>query len=257
MDYLLIALVALFASALTFFSGFGLGTILTPVFLLFFPVEVAIALTGVVHFLNNLFKISLVGKFIHWRIGLLFGLTGMVGALIGAYLLFVIASHDTAISFALAGQHFQTSSLNLLIAALLSFFALVDLVPRLRKLEFSRNFAVAGGLLSGFFGGLSGHQGALRSAFLLRFGLNKEAFIATGILIACFIDFTRIGVYATQLKDLKIGDYLDYMLTAILAAFAGALIGNLLLKKVTLQFVHILVGSLILLISILLALGII
>lgn len=37
-----------------------------------------------------------------------------------------------------------------------------------------------GGLLSGFFGGLSGNQGALRSAFLLKAGLSKEAFIATG-----------------------------------------------------------------------------
>jgi acyl-CoA reductase-like NAD-dependent aldehyde dehydrogenase len=38
-----------------------------------------------------------------------------------------------------------------------------------------------GGLLSGFFGGLSGHQGALRSVFLLRAGLTKESFIATGV----------------------------------------------------------------------------
>ena len=33
---------------------------------------------------------------------------------------------------------------------------------------------------SGFFGGLSGMQGALRSAFLARAGLSKEAFVASG-----------------------------------------------------------------------------
>ena len=54
MEFLIIAIVACGASLLTFFSGFGLGTILTPVFIFFFPLDVAIALTGIVHFLNNL-----------------------------------------------------------------------------------------------------------------------------------------------------------------------------------------------------------
>ncbi|MHB8259583.1 MAG: hypothetical protein ACYDCN_05425 [Bacteroidia bacterium] len=62
MELVIISTVALVASLLTFFSGFGLGTILTPVFVLFFPVEVAIALTGIVHLLNNFFKIALVGS---------------------------------------------------------------------------------------------------------------------------------------------------------------------------------------------------
>jgi hypothetical protein len=62
MDFLLICLFAAFASFLTFYSGFGLGTILLPVFALFFPVELAVGLTGIVHLLNNLFKLLLVGK---------------------------------------------------------------------------------------------------------------------------------------------------------------------------------------------------
>ena len=53
MEIVIISIVALFASLLTFFSGFGLGTILMPVFAIFFPVEIAIALTGIVHLLNN------------------------------------------------------------------------------------------------------------------------------------------------------------------------------------------------------------
>ena len=39
---------AFFAAILTFFSGFGLGTILTPVMMVFFPVDIAIAFTGIV-----------------------------------------------------------------------------------------------------------------------------------------------------------------------------------------------------------------
>ncbi|MEZ4804275.1 MAG: hypothetical protein R2852_01970 [Bacteroidia bacterium] len=55
-----------------------------------------------------------------------------------------------------------------------------------------------GGLISGFFGGLSGNQGALRSMFLLKSGLNKEAYIATGILIAFAVDITRLSVFQSN-----------------------------------------------------------
>jgi uncharacterized protein len=62
MEIILISLVAFIVAILTFFSGFGLGTILTPVFMIFFPVELAIGLTGIVHFFNNIFKLILVGR---------------------------------------------------------------------------------------------------------------------------------------------------------------------------------------------------
>ena len=57
MEILIISVVAFFAAILTFFSGFGLGTILTPVMMIFFPVEIAVAFTGIVHFSNNIFKL--------------------------------------------------------------------------------------------------------------------------------------------------------------------------------------------------------
>ncbi|OGA86871.1 MAG: hypothetical protein A2Z90_01050 [Burkholderiales bacterium GWA2_64_37] len=47
---------------LTLFSGFGLGTVLVPVFALFFPVPLAIAATAAVHFANNIFKFGLMAK---------------------------------------------------------------------------------------------------------------------------------------------------------------------------------------------------
>lgn len=62
MEIVIIWLAAFFTAILTFFSGFGLGTILAPVFAIFFPIDIAIALTGVVHFSNNLFKIALIGR---------------------------------------------------------------------------------------------------------------------------------------------------------------------------------------------------
>jgi uncharacterized membrane protein YfcA len=43
MDILIVSLVAFMVAIMTFFSGFGLGTILTPVFMVFFPTDPAIA----------------------------------------------------------------------------------------------------------------------------------------------------------------------------------------------------------------------
>ncbi len=62
MKYFVICSSAFLASGLTLFSGFGLGTLLLPVIVLFFPIDLAIALTAVVHALNNFFKCWLLGS---------------------------------------------------------------------------------------------------------------------------------------------------------------------------------------------------
>ena len=100
-----------------------------------------------------------------------------------------------------------------------------------------------GGLLSGFFGGLAGMQGALRSAFLVRAGLSKEAFIATGVVTAVLVDVSRLGVYARSLAH--VGDGLDYPLltAAILSAFLGAFVGNRFLKQMTMPGLQRLVAA--------------
>ena len=47
MSFLIVCITALLASGLTLFSGFGLGTVLLPAFAIFFPIEVAVAMTAV------------------------------------------------------------------------------------------------------------------------------------------------------------------------------------------------------------------
>jgi hypothetical protein len=73
--------------------------------------------------------------------------------------------------------------------------ALFGLLPRFKTLAFDRKYLPLGGLLSGFFGGLSGLQGAMRSAFLIKAGLNKEAFIGTNTVSAVVVDVARLIVY--------------------------------------------------------------
>lgn len=73
MDLAIVAIAAAAASLLTLFSGFGLGTILLPVFALFLPLPAAIASVAVVHLTNNLFKLVLMGRHADREIVLLFG----------------------------------------------------------------------------------------------------------------------------------------------------------------------------------------
>jgi hypothetical protein len=50
-----------------------------------------------------------------------------------------------------------------LVGLLLAIFALLEFVPAFRKVTFAPRYLPAGGFASGFFGGLAGMQGALRS----------------------------------------------------------------------------------------------
>ena len=256
MTELIICLVALFGSALTFFSGFGLGTILVPVFALFFPIELAIALTAIVHFLNNLFKLSLIGKNINKKTVLDFGIPSIIGAIVGAYLLTFISKMNPIFEYTFYDHTFQVMPVKLTIAILLLLFALFEIIPKLSQLEFDTKYLKIGGLLSGFFGGLSGNQGALRTVFLIRANLSKESFIATGVVIACIVDVIRLSVYGEQIfKNTE----LNYSLIIIstISAFIGAFIGNKLLKKITIVTVKYVVSVVLIIFSFLLGLGII
>ncbi len=78
--YLAVALTAFLAAGLTLYSGFGLGTILLPVFALFFPVEMAVVATALVHGANNVFKVTLLGRYADREVVLKFGLPAIVGS---------------------------------------------------------------------------------------------------------------------------------------------------------------------------------
>lgn len=248
MEYLLVCLTALAASALTLFSGFGLGTILFPAFALFFPADVAIAQTALVHLANNLFKLALFWRKADIRTVLLFGIPAMGAALAGATLLTWLTGLPALFSYTVFGHLREVSLLKLCLAGLMAFFALAELKGDIKKRPLAGGLAV-GGLVSGFFGGLSGHQGAFRSAYLLKAGLAKEAFIATGVVLACVVDLSRLSVYAgTMLRPEVLGE-LGLVVAATLAAFTGAYFGKRLVKKVTMETVRLAVAGMMLLIS--------
>lgn len=255
LDYAVICLVSLAAAGLTLFSGFGLGTVLTPVMAIFFPVETAIAMTAIVHFANNLFKFSLFYKLANLGVVLRFGIPAFFASVAGAWLLLRVADMAPLFTYTLAGGTFEISPVKLLIGLLIGFFALQELRPKTEPRRYPASWLPLGGLLSGFFGGLSGNQGAFRSAFLLGAGLSKESFIATGVVLACVVDASRLGVYGSLAGSQIVSDNLTLLALATACAFLGSFVGSRVLKKITIATVRAMVGGMLLLLAAGLCLG--
>lgn len=242
MDYALVCTVALVASGLTFFSGFGLGTLLMPAFAAFFPLEIAIAATALVHFANNLFKLTLTARSAHARTLLGFLPAALVAALLGAWLLSSLGHAAPLATYTLAGAERSVSPVKAAIALVILFFSVVEFLPAFDRLAFDRKWLPVGGAISGFFGGLSGHQGALRAAFLIRCGLTKEQFIATGVVCSCVVDFSRLGVYSLQIRSSHEQIPWPMVAAAGAAALTGTLLGTRLVHKVTIHTVRVVVA---------------
>ncbi len=278
MEYALVIIVALCASALTFFSGFGLGTLLMPAFAVFMPVEVAVGATALVHLANNLFKLSLVYKHADATIFKRFTVPAVISALVGAILLAILseqgASSGILHAYTLGNRDYSITIVKAVVGLVMIAFAILELSPGFAKLSFDRKYLPLGGVLSGFFGGLSGHQGALRSAFLIRCELSKETFVATGVVTSVCVDCTRLLVYAlfafgivnagshvtdfgTHLRAASDKAIWPLVLAGAIAALAGSLIGQRLVKKVTLRSVQVVVGVALLLFGIAMTCGLV
>jgi uncharacterized membrane protein YfcA len=246
--YALVCLIALVAAALTLFSGFGLGTLLLPAFALVFPIEVAVAATAIVHLTNNVFKLVLIGRNASRRVVIAFGLPAIGGAMVGAAVLIALGQAQPIATYDLLGAEREITPIALAIGGLITLFALLDLSPRFRKLAIGARWLPFGGVISGFFGGLSGHQGALRSVFLIRAGLARDGYVATAAVCATLVDLTRLAIYAAGATFFakRFGGLAPSQWTlvgaACLCAFLGSYLGVRLVKKTTLETVHLVVA---------------
>lgn len=241
MEIVYLILISFAASWLTFFCGFGLGTVLTPVFyFLFEDLALAIAGTAIVHFLNNVFKFLLMQKKVDWKIALPFGIASIPAAFLGAFLL---THFDDLIltSYTMNDSVFEIKLMNLIFGGLLIVFAVLELIPSF-TISLNRKFLWLGGFISGFFGGLSGHQGALRTAFLTKYKLDKEVLIATGIVIALAVDIARSTEYFISMDYGMIRANMHLIGASLFAAFAGAVTGKYFLKKIDLKVLTVLIA---------------
>lgn len=258
---LVVGLASLGVSLLTLFSGFGLGTLLMPAFALFFPVEVAVASTAVVHAANNLFKVGILAGGASREVVLRFGLPAVAASFCGALLLSILSDRPPLASWSFLGRPAQVTAVKLVMGLLILGFSLFELVPRLRKVQAPLRWLPLGGALSGFFGGLSGHQGALRAVFITPLGLSPTRFASTQAVLALLVDAARLLVYGYSFAALAGsagGDAIPWHLvgTATLCAFGGAYLGKRLLPRVTVATLRSVVGLLLLVVGSALALGV-
>ena len=146
----------------------------------------------------------------------------------------------------------------MLVTALMIVFALLELQPWFQKLKAPPRLMPVGGLVTGFFGGLTGQQGAFRSIFLLRSGLAPESFIATGVMIAVLVDLSRLTTYAASFSvvglDLAGREGL-LVLVGTLSAFVGAFVATRYLDKLTIGAIRYGVAGLMLVIGAAIAIG--
>jgi uncharacterized protein len=203
----------------------------------------------------------LVGRQGDWSVIVKFALPGAGAAVVGALLLEFVGRFPPLSAYTLGDRRFEITLIGLVIGTIISGFASLDLWPRFQRLAFDRRYLPYGGLLSGFFGGISGIQGALRSAFLIKAGLSKEAFIGTATVSAVIVDVARLLVYGLDFYTQKLGKIdpglTGLILSATLFAFLGSFIGSRLVKKITLRTVQLIVGVMLILIGLGLTAGLV
>lgn len=261
-EYIIVSLAAIAVAALTLFSGFGLGTLLLPVMAIFFPVEIAVAATAVVHLANNVFKAFLVGRGAKIAVLIKFAIPAVIAAFPGALLLTALTGMPEWFNWSAGSKIFSVEPVNFTIALLMVVFALVELLPYFEKRKISVRWLPLGGVMSGFFGGISGHQGALRAAFLAKAGLTRDQFIGTSVMSAIMVDVARISIYGVAFIGSGTSLFADdrmtgLLITATLAAFMGSFIGARMVKKVTMRQIQIIIGIMLLMLAVALGSGII
>lgn len=215
MDILYIALLTLVAAAVGTMTGFGTSTIMIPVLAVFLPPVEAIFLVAIIHWFGNVWKVTLFRSGFNWRLLLLFGVVGLATSYLGAFL--SVGADETL--------------LLRLLGAFLAAYAFFLMIQTRFKIPALNIAAVSGGALSGFFAGMFGIGGAIRSAFLSAYDLPKEVYIATAGAIGLLVDSTRIITYftggATLPKELWYG-----LLLFIPVSFVGAQVAKSVVDKI-------------------------
>lgn len=216
---LLTGLFSALASSLTFLTGFGLGTILLPVFVVVMGPALAVAAVAPVHLFHNLGKFMLLRSHVDRRILVQFGAPALAAAALGAWGLARLTDLPELGVWSLFGTTFSLCPLKLVIGLSLAVFSGWELLGGGGGVRGVPLWA--GGIASGLLGGLTGHQGAIRAAFFLGKDLPKESFIATGAAVACAVDITRIAVYVQVFRSL--GGSIPWPVVG--AGIAGAAVG--------------------------------
>lgn len=197
--------VAVISGATAAVTGFGIGSLLTPLLSLQLGTGVAVAAVSLPHAAATIVRCWRLRASIDWGVLKRFGILSAAGGLGGALL------------YAQLGGR----ALTLALASLLMLTSSAGLTGWSRKWHPHGPLVWALGLLSGFFGGIAGNQGSLRSAALSAFRLSPLAFVATATATGVLVDGARMPVYLWTG-----GAALRPIAPTIVVAIVGVLIGT-------------------------------
>ena len=227
------AVAAVVAGAIASISGFGIGSVLTPVLSTQFDVRLAIAMVSLPHLAGTVVRFLLVRAQIDKDVLLGFGAASAIGGLAGAVLQTVVQSSALAVIFGL----------------LLIFAGIAGLTGFAQRMRFSgRRPALVGGALSGLLGGLVGNQGGIRAAALLGFDVQRDAFVATATAVALIVDGARIPVYLVT-EGAQLAPQWPLITILAIGAVVGTLVGGWTLRRMSETVFRRVVGVLLLLLG--------
>ncbi len=210
-----VLLAAILAGGIAAISGFGIGSLLTPLLAVRYGTKLAVAIVSIPHLVGTTARFIGLRKQIDKRVFLNFGILSAAGGLLGALL----------------NAHANSPALAIVFGCLLVFAGVSGLTGLVDRMHFGRRMAWFAGTLSGFFGGLVGNQGGIRSAALLGFDIRKEALVATATAIALIVDAARMPVYLT-VETRGIVSAWPLLLTAIAGVLLGTFGGVRLLRRI-------------------------
>ena len=245
MELLLLALLGAGASAITIVSGFGLNTVLVPAFAVLFPLPLAIAAVALVHLIASGIRLVIFRAHINRAIALQFVPWAILGGIAGALILELLGAVPVIATYPLFGVTKSITAVKVVVGVTISALSIYELRREAQPVGLSTVGVSAGALASGFFGGLSGNQGAIRSTVLIRAGLTPLGFAATGAAAAVAIDLTRLVVYGTAGSISSIvadGAIRSAIAAATIGAIVGALVGRQLLATMSSERLHLVVG---------------
>lgn len=209
------------AAALTVPTGFGLATMITPIFLLWFEPHHAIAGVAIVHGAHNGMKAFMLKSHIGREAIQRFGLMLIFGAGCGALL----------------QSYIPSTPLLFLVGLTLVVLPLLTMSASWSDFRLPASYDQAGGFASGLLGGLTGHQGALRAMFLKQRVVEKTQYAATAATLALIVDMVRVPLYMWQDASI-LGAQPWLLLGFILAALFGARLGKTWLEQWKSDTIH-------------------
>jgi len=213
-ELIYLAFLTLIAATIGTMTGFGTSTIMVPILSLFLPIPVTLLFVGILHWFGDIWKMMFFKKGLSCKLILLFGIPGIT-------LSFFAARLPLALSEELLGR--------LLGMFLVAYVAFLFFKPEW-KIKPSNLSAVSGGALSGFFSGIFGVGGAIRSTFLTAFDLDKSVFLFTSGVIGFLIDSSRIAQYF--MSGIQIGPLVTALILCIPVSLLGAYIAKRLVDKI-------------------------